>query len=415
MEGTGETPIPPNFGGENPPAIEREIVLDEAACWQGKFAPPGGILGLSVPRGHNAQMLRGFRHTLFALLQLGALLSGIVAIWFYPYNWQPIAIVVGGVVATAFICERLASRYLRNTVGKLRRAADDIADDRRVEPIDTQPGDDFYKLIAAINHIFERLEEAKERERELAEQLRQRERLAVLGELAASVAHEINNPLDGVQNCARILRRTGLDDPQRANHMIDLIEGGLERIHLIVRRLLTLAREHVIRPAPTRISGVVADAMAVIEPTVQSQPITITLHDASLDDWAKVDPPLLTQVFVNLLQNAVDSCDGRGAIDVRVDLEPPGQRQAMVRVEVRDNGAGIPADVLPNIFEPFYTTKHGGRGTGLGLAIASRIIDAHGGSLDVESEPGMGAAFFVRLPACSERSSIAAPHAAFRD
>ena len=355
-------------------------------------------------------MLRGFRHTLFLLLQVGVVVSGGGALLIWPETWRAIAVCVIGALVASLFCERIASRYLRKSFGRLRRVADDLGRGRQPTALEAHPGDDFYKLVSAINLVATRLAEANQEERRLQEELRRRERLAFLGELAASVAHEINNPLDGIQNCSRILRRS-LDDPQRAPQMLDLIDSGLERIDLIVRRLLTLAREHVIRPVEARISDVVEAALAATGTKFEDRGIRVKRCYQTSEDRISVDPQLLEQVFVNVMLNAVDSMPEGGELTIVIRGEERGLKPETGAdgcrafcVEISDTGPGIAPDVLPHIFEPFYTTKAGGRGTGLGLAIAARIVDAHNGTMEAASHDGAGAAFTIRIPAIRSRA-----------
>lgn len=358
-------------------------------------------------------MLRGFGHTLFYLLELGVLLSGGIALAVQPSAWLAILICVTGASVTSLFCERYARRYLRSTLGALRRVADDVGRGRPTPPLEAHPGDDFYKLASAINLVAARLEESARQQCQLHDELQRRERLAFLGELAATVAHEINNPLDGVQNCLRILRRSG-DDPVRAAQMRDLMESGLSRMEMIVRRLLTLARENVIKPTPTRISEIVERALAALAPKFESARVRVEREFAAADA-APVDAQLLEQVFVNLMHNALDSMPDGGDLRIAIQREelpraplgappmsagPPAAR--VLCISVRDTGAGIAPELLPHIFEPFMTTKRDGKGTGLGLAIAARIVDAHRGALTVEpNADGVGTTFLVRIPLAS--------------
>lgn len=352
-------------------------------------------------------MFRRFRHKLLLMLQTAIVVSGIFAWAYDPAAWRPLLICVGGACLATFLCGRLARRYLNVSIGRLRRIADDVGHGRPTGTLEVQPGDDMYKLTAAVNLLASRLEEASREEKRLHEALRRRERLAFLGELAASVAHEVNNPLDGVQNCTRILRRSA-DDPERTRQMLDLIDSGLERIELIVRRLLTLAREHVVRPSPTRLSAVLESAVESVQPKIDGRRIQLVRDYDTADDHVVVDSPLLAQVFVNLILNAADSMAPGGTLTLRLQRQPAGastdaaaacNRPDVFLVEVSDTGSGISADVLPHIFEPFFTTKTGGKGTGLGLAIASRIMDAHDGSIEVHNRPAGGTTFRVRIPA----------------
>jgi len=345
-------------------------------------------------------MTRGFRHRLFLLLHIGVVVSGGVAYWIEPAAWRAIAVTVGGSVLAALLCDRFARAYLRRVLGRLRRAAEDLARGRPAKIPDAQPGDDFYKLVSAIQHTGTRLAELTEEEKRLQDELRRHERLAFLGELAATVAHEVNNPLDGIQNCARILRRS-LDDPQRAAQMIDLIDDGLARIDTIVRRLLALASDHGIRAAERPIGDVVRAALAATQDKLDAVGVSVRWLERTPNDRARIDAQLLEQVFVNLILNALESMPGGGTLEIAIRREPhaDGHSPDRVCVDVRDHGAGIAPDVLPHIFEPFFTTRKSGRGTGLGLAIAGRIVEAHGGSIGVDTREHVGSTFTVRIPA----------------
>ncbi len=351
-------------------------------------------------------MFRRFRHKLLWLLQAGTLLSAAVAVMLEPSAWRAILICALGASLTGLIVGRIARSYLHVTLGRLRRVADDIGHDRPASAIVVQPGDDMYKLTSAVNLLAQRLADAAREEQRLHAELRRSERLAFLGELAASVAHEVNNPLDGVQNCVRILRRSG-DDPQRAAQMLDLIESGLGRIELIVRRLLTLGRAQTLRPIEARLADVIDAAVASATPRLSGRNVAVGRALEADDDRALVDPALLEQVFVNLLLNAADSMRAGGQVTVTIRREaPPGAGDALVCVDVADTGAGIPPDVLPHIFEPFFTTKGDGQGTGLGLAIAARIVEAHHGTLGVSPRTGGGTVFTVRIPAAGAHADV---------
>lgn len=344
-------------------------------------------------------MLRGFRHRLFLLLHALVAISGIVAWVVYPDAGGAILVCVAGSMLATWICDRLAARYVRSTLGQLRRSAEKLGRGQLETSLEAQPGDDLYKFVNAINLIASRLSESAAEEQRLHEELRRRERLAFLGELAATVAHEVNNPLDGLQNCVRILRRSQ-GDPRRVAQMLDLIDSGLTRIELIVRRLLTLASEHVIRPEKVRLGDVIHSAIEIAQTRLDAAEVSVRVECRVADDTAAVDPPLLAQVFVNLLTNAADSMAAGGVIDVAIKPAAGAARRRPERlvVSVADRGAGIAEEVRPHIFEPFYTTKQGGRGSGLGLALVTRIVDAHEGDVDVMPREGGGTVFTVSLP-----------------
>jgi signal transduction histidine kinase len=349
-------------------------------------------------------MLRGFRHTLFLLVQSGIVISAALAFLIYPEAARAIAICMAGGMVAVWLSERLARRWLRATLGRLRRLAEDIGQGRPTGALAVRKGDDLYKLVSAVNLLAARVEEITREEKRLQEQLRKTEQLALLGELAASVAHEINNPLDGIQSCTRILRRS-LHDPARTDQMLNLIDSGLARIGLIVRRLLTLAREHVIRTVEVRARDVLESAIAAVANKLESGGIQVARHYDAGDDRILADAQLLEQVFVNLFLNAADAMNNGGTLTLTTRLEHPAETvpdaaaPQILSVEVRDTGHGIPANLLPRIFEPFFTTKTAGKGTGLGLPIAARIVDAHRGTISVKPIKGGGTVFTVRLPA----------------
>lgn len=348
-------------------------------------------------------MLRGFRHTLFLLVQSGIVISAALAFLIYPEAARAIAICMAGGMVAVWLSERLARRWLRATLGRLRRLAEDIGQGRPTGALAVRKGDDLYKLVSAVNLLAARVEEITREEKRLQEQLRKTEQLALLGELAASVAHEINNPLDGIQSCTRILRRS-LHDPARTEQMLNLIDSGLARIGLIVRRLLTLAREHVIRTVEVRARDVLESAIAAVANKLESGGIQVVRQYDAGDDRVLADAQLLEQVFVNLILNATDAMSKGGTLTLTTRLEHPAEivpeaAPQILSVEVRDTGHGIPANLLPRIFEPFFTTKTAGKGTGLGLPIAARIVDAHRGTISVKTIKGGGTVFTVRLPA----------------
>lgn len=357
-------------------------------------------------------MLHRLRHTLFLVVQLGIVAGGAFAVLIEPQSWIGVLICIGSGFIASYVCERIARLLLRRTLDRLRRAASDLGSPGDSADVIPARGDEFYRLIHAVNAAGARLAAAADSERKLLEELKRRERLAFLGELAASVAHEVNNPLDGVQNCARILRRS-LDDPPRVQQMLGLIDDGLSRIELIVRRLLTLARENVIKPSEIRVRDVVDAALHSVAEALARRGVRVTCNTEG-DDRVRADGLLLQQVFVNLLSNAADAMTDGGSIRITTQREgPEGELSNVpkcarwIRIDVADSGAGIPPENLPHIFEPFYTTKRQGRGTGLGLAIAARIIEAHQGTIEVQPRgvDDRGAVFTLRLPALSASES----------
>jgi two-component system, NtrC family, sensor kinase len=221
----------------------------------------------------------------------------------------------------------------------------------------------------------------------------QSEKLAAVGQLAAGVAHEINNPLTAIIANAQLLQRQ-LPPEDDLQESVELIAQAGARATQVVRNLLDFARKEEYHLAATDINETVQRALALVHHELLSRSIVLDF---------KPDPDLpmiyasqdnLQGVWLNLLLNAVDAVqDGTGKIKV-ITHQVGGE----IRVEIEDNGKGIPAERLSRIFEPFYTTKAPGRGTGLGLSVCHRIVKQHGGDILVHSEVGKGSQFTVLLP-----------------
>jgi two-component system NtrC family sensor kinase len=235
----------------------------------------------------------------------------------------------------------------------------------------------------------------------LRERLGQSEKLAALGQFVAGIAHEMNNPLQGVLGHLELLIETSTDarplrrDLRRIYHEAD-------RAAKIVRNLLVFAGSRQMTRRRLRINRVLSRAISSRAASLSRGAIEVH-RDEALDLPAVMGDPLLVhQAFLNILINAEHAILGTGnpgRIDVRVTYEPPDRR---VITTVKDSGPGIPADVLPRIFDPFFTTKEVGKGTGLGLAITYGIVQEHGGSITATNSAGGGAIFTISLPAAEE-------------
>jgi PAS domain S-box-containing protein len=240
-------------------------------------------------------------------------------------------------------------------------------------------------------------EAAEDELRATTQQLWQAARLAGLGELAAGIAHELNNPLATVSlRIEGLLARTPPDDPRRKP--LEVIDQEVERMSRLVRNLLQFSRAGRDEPSAVNVAEEVATTVELIEHHLRKGQVLVESEFAPDAPLIYADRQQLRQVLLNLLINAADAMPEGGRLVLRVRLEElPGEPPAVV-LEVRDTGVGIPPEHLARVTDPFFTTKEEGRGTGLGLAVCKRIIEQHQGALEIHSRVGDGTAIRVTLP-----------------
>lgn len=290
---------------------------------------------------------------------------------------------------------------------------------RLSEPPRSDELSDLIRHFNAMTATVQRYSERMSQEVEAAtEQVRRAEaaamtqrRLAATGELAAGIAHEINNPLGGLLNAVESLSRGNLPPEKRVQYQ-DLLKGGLERIQSTVGQLLRFT-PRTTKPAPMSLTTPVLDAIALVQHRALKQGVEIDIQAGAADTadregvlaaWRALPPVMgeqneIAQSVLNLLVNALDALEEtpRGRITLRLGVI--GEQLSLV---VQDNGPGVSAQELPRVADLFYTTKEAGRGTGLGLSIVHNVIANHGGRVLLSSEPGQGFRVEILLPVWSE-------------
>ncbi len=220
----------------------------------------------------------------------------------------------------------------------------------------------------------------------------QTEKLASLGQLAAGVAHEINNPLGTITIFAHLLLKSlSEDDPRRED--VKMIIDEANRTKEIVQGLLSFARETKLRPGSTNINEILEDVLSLVVNQSLFHNIKIEKIFAENLPSTFADGTQLKQVFLNIILNAAQAMNGNGQLFITTEQNATNQH---IIIKVRDTGPGIPPDVMSKLFDPFFTTKE--KGTGLGLAISYGIIERHLGKIDVATEIGKGSTFIVTLP-----------------
>jgi len=236
------------------------------------------------------------------------------------------------------------------------------------------------------------------------------ERMASVGKMAAVVAHEVNNPLSGILTYSKLLRRwveSGQLEHERrqeAMQCLDLIASESRRCGELIKNLLNLSRTAPMNIQPTDLRAVIDRCLLLVRHKLDLGGIELQLKLAENLPRVPCDPAQIEQVLLALIINAIDAMPRGGNLWIETALN---SAETEIKIQVRDDGTGISPDVLPQIFEPFLTTKESGRGVGLGLAISRGIVERHRGRIEVESELSRGTTFTVTLPVRGEEASLA--------
>jgi len=253
-------------------------------------------------------------------------------------------------------------------------------------------GDKEVATLGFFHDLRETLEIEAELERTNA-QLLQAEKMASIGELAAGVAHQLNNPLGGITLFTQLVMEE-FNLPEGAVANLNRILDNAKRCRSIVKELLTFARKTDNEIHPQDIKVILSQTLSLVEDQALFQNITVHKDFDEPIPLVPVDVQKIKHVFMNIILNAADAMDGTGDLSLSCWVSP---KKDKVFVEITDTGPGIPDDMLLKIFDPFFTTKEPGKGTGLGLSLAYRIVEDHGGKIYVESTVGLGTAFVIEL------------------
>ncbi|HLM97741.1 MAG TPA: ATP-binding protein [Bryobacteraceae bacterium] len=313
------------------------------------------------------------------------------------------ALVLLLVVSTVFVW-RVVHKPVQELIAGTHRVAGGDLDYR----LPVRSRDEIADLAESFNKMTAELAEARARLLEQTQNaLAGSEKMASLGKLAATVAHEVNNPLFGILTYAKLCHKavdgSGLPEEVRGPlvEQLTVIERESRRCGEIMRNLLTFARQAPRRREPNNVNELVGRAVRLMHHQFELQRVEIETKLAAEPAEVDCDAGQIQQVVLVLLGNAAEAMPQGGRLRIATELA-----ENSVRLSVRDWGPGIRADVLPHIFEPFFTTKDEQQRTGLGLAVAKSIIDQHGGTIDVHSKEGQGAEFVVTLAlAGAERAS----------
>jgi two-component system, LuxR family, sensor kinase FixL len=253
-----------------------------------------------------------------------------------------------------------------------------------------------------LEHALKALQARTDEAQSMAQQLWQAAKLATVGELAASIAHELNNPLATVSlRVEGLLAQTPGDDPKR--RLLEIIEQEVERMGLLVSNLLQFSRRGQDQVSSVNVHDELDKAVELIQHQLRQRKIEVVRLYARGLPFVFADRQKIRQVLLNLFTNANDAMKHGGTLTLRTGTEVDGDGRKAVRVEVGDTGHGIAPENLKRVMEPFFTTKEEGKGTGLGLAICRRIVQEHHGTLEIDSKPGQGTTVRIVLPVSNGR------------
>ncbi|MBI3948313.1 MAG: hypothetical protein HY321_20525 [Armatimonadetes bacterium] len=304
----------------------------------------------------------------------------------------------------ALLLQGLAPEESARIVG---RAADFLAECLALFEMALRGFRETNAALRAANESLERrvaertseLQDRSEEVRAMSQQLWQAAKLATMGELAASIAHELNNPLAIVSLRIESLRaQTDAEDPR--HRALAVIEREVERMGNLVGNLLQFSRRGTKQISTVDLCEEIENTLDLVHYHLRNHRIAVAREFEPGVPPVMADRQQLRQLFLNLITNASDAMPEGGTLTLRARSDPgspPGKAKGVV-VEVADTGVGIKAADLPRVVEPFFTTKPEGKGTGLGLSICRRIVEEHRGRMEIESQPGQGTTVRVTLP-----------------
>ncbi len=361
--------------GEGQPFLAHATVVNERhiTAYDPIRDPSGAVIGM-LSLGIPERMFTAVRKDAFMIF-FGITLAGVVL---------------------AFGVSAFMARKIAKPIRALVQAVKNLAGgnlDQQVRP------DDTIREIAVLGEGFNTMAASiKERDLQLKYRTQERigkaERLAMIGRLAAGVAHEINNPLGGIMLFSNLLlRKAAADGPGREN--LERIAAEAKRCQKIVQGLLDFSRQREPKLEALDIVEVLEKTLQLVEHQAMFHDIQVVRDYEEPRARTSVDASQMQQVFINLFINAVEAMQGKGTLTVRVHAADKGES---LQVEVTDTGCGISEEHLDRLFEPFFTTREVGHGTGLGLSISRGIVENHGGTIWATSTLGKGASFFIRFP-----------------
>lgn len=322
-------------------------------------------------------------------------------------------LMVGFFLIIGIIGAFVFSYFITNPIKSIQNAADNLDFDSLEKseistisirqnligkiPVFFRAKDEIDLLIEKFNDMIKRLSEAYRELKNAESQLIQSEKLATIGTIFAGLAHEINNPVSGIQNCLRRMNK----DPQNIEQnkrYLSLMEEASKRIEVVIKNLLNYSRVEDMQFEAVDINELIENALLLVAHKLENSRITLTRENQFVKLNVRGSKVHIEQIIVNLLLNAIDAIEADDENEVKTIQISVYEDKDFMKMKIQDSGIGISQEEVNKIFEPFFTTKTASKGTGLGLSIVYNIVNSHNGKIEVESEGNKGTAFIISLP-----------------
>ena len=367
---------------------------------------PGSLAMVKQTERDGKPMISGIANVGIGGLRAGAEIPKSVAYFALRNLLVNLILLALGLLVVAAVVSLIWATQMTRSLGQLTHAAQAIGQGNFDVQVAVPSRDEVGQLAGSFNQMASELHGRERALKEAQAQLIQSEKMAAFGQLGAGIAHEVKNPLAGIQGMIQLTSRSlSADNPLHETFAI--LEKETKRCRAIIDSLLKFARQENLAPEPIALEDVVADTKAILHHE-------LSLHRIALETAIPPNLPLIhgsanqiQQVLMNLILNAEQAMEPRGHGTVEVRAAQRDDR--FIELFVKDDGPGIPRAVQARIFEPFFTTKAPGKGTGLGLAVTFGIMRAHGGAIHVESEEGRGTTFILRFRVAGSHPATDAP------
>ena len=367
---------------------------------------PGSLAMVKQTERDGKPMISGIANVGIGGLRAGAEIPKSVAYFALRNLLVNLILLALGLLVVAAVVSLIWATQMTRSLDQLTHAAQAIGQGNFDVQVAVPSRDEVGQLAGSFNQMASELHGRERALKEAQAQLIQSEKMAAFGQLGAGIAHEVKNPLAGIQGMIQLTSRSlSADNPLHETFAI--LEKETKRCRAIIDSLLKFARQENLAPEPIALEDVVADTKAILHHE-------LSLHRIALETAIPQNLPLIQgsanqiqQVLMNLILNAEQAMEPRGHGTVEVRAAQRDDR--FIELFVKDDGPGIPQAVQARIFEPFFTTKAPGKGTGLGLAVTFGIMRAHGGAIHVESEEGRGTTFILRFRVAGSHPATDAP------